>query len=67
MSAMFPGCASEGSAAIAPLHLNGVLIGAIGVGSSDVNRYDNTVGTLFLENIAEVVMHLPCVEPIPTT
>ena len=67
MSAMFPGCASEGSAAIAPLHLNDVLIGAIGVGSSDVNRYDSSVGTLFLENLAQVVMHLPCVEKIPTT
>ena len=67
MSAMFPGCASEVSAAIAPLHLNGILIGAIGVGSSDVNRYDSSVGTLFLENLAEVVMHLPCIEQTPAT
>lgn len=65
MSAIFPGCASEGSAAIAPLHINEVLIGAIGVGSSDVHRYDSTVGTLFLEHLAEVVMHLPWVEKIP--
>ena len=67
MSAMFPGCAAEGSAAIAPLHLNNVLIGAIGVGSSDVHRYDSSVGTLFLKHLAEVIMHLPSVEKRPTT
>ena len=66
MSAMFPGCDSEGSAAIAPLHLNDVLIGAVGVGSSDVHRYDSSVGTLFLEHLADVIMHLPSAEKTPT-
>ena len=62
MSAMFPGCASEGSAAIAPLHMNETLIGAIGVGSSDVHRYDSSVGTLFLEHLAQIILHLPWIK-----
>lgn len=62
MSAMFPGCATEGSAAIAPLHINEALIGAIGVGSSDVHRYDSSVGTLFLEHLAQIILHLPWIK-----
>jgi uncharacterized protein YigA (DUF484 family) len=67
MSAMFPGCTTEGSAAIAPLHINESLIGAVGVGSSDVHRYDNSVGTLFLEHLAQIIMHLPEIKQKPIT
>ena len=60
MSALFPECSSEGSAAIAPLVLGDVMVGAISVGSSDVGRYDSSVGTLFLEHLCQVITHLPC-------
>lgn len=65
MTALFPACRSEGSAAIAPLLVEGQLLGALAVGSSDVHRYDNLVGTLFLEHLAEVIAHLPCVGARP--
>jgi len=59
MSALFPNCSHEGSAAIAPLLVGTTLVGALAVGSSDVRRYDGSVGTLFLEHIAEVIVRLP--------
>ena len=59
MSALFPNCSHEGSAAIAPLLVGTTLVGALAVGSSDVRRYDGSVGTLFLEYIAEVIVRLP--------
>lgn len=67
MAALFPACDAEGSAAIAPLEVEGQLVGALAVGSSDVNRYDSTVGTLFLEYLAEVITRLPCLGPLRTT
>lgn len=59
MQALFPECRTEGSAAIAPLIKNGELMGAIAVGATDVRRYDSSVGTLFLEHLAEVIVRLP--------
>jgi len=62
MTALFPDCLTEGSAALAPLMRNDTLIGCLAVGSSDVRRYDGDVGTLFLEYLADVVMRLPCLD-----
>jgi len=67
MSALFPGCNSEGSAAIAPLILDDTLVGALAVGSSDVHRYDGDVGTMFLEHLAEVIVRLPFIERQPVS
>lgn len=67
MSALFPGCTSEGSAAIAPLIIEDTLVGALAVGSSDVRRYDGDVGTMFLEHLAEVIVRLPFVERQPVS
>lgn len=61
MTALFPDCAGEGSAAIAPLIADGALLGAIAVGSSDAHRYDGDMGTLFIEHIAEVIVRLPVI------
>jgi uncharacterized protein YigA (DUF484 family) len=50
-----------GSAAIMPLSASsseGEPLGLIAVGSADANHYSNTVGTLFLSHIADVVVKL---------
>ena len=54
---LFPGAGDVGSAAIMPLD-GDVTLGLIAVGSSDPNYYNNTVGTLFLSQIADVVVRL---------
>ena len=59
MTALFAHCHSEGSAAIVPLVRNERLVGVLAVGSSNVHRYESHVGTLFLDYIADVIMHLP--------
>lgn len=66
MRALFPTCQSEGSAAIAPLMRQNTLVGALAVGSSDPHRYDSSVGTLFLQHLAEVIVRLPFVRANPT-
>jgi uncharacterized protein YigA (DUF484 family) len=62
MSALFPDCKSEGSAALAPLVRGDTLLGILAVGSADSRRYDSEVGTLFLEYLADVLMSLPCMD-----
>jgi uncharacterized protein YigA (DUF484 family) len=62
MSALFPDCKSEGSAALAPLVRGDTLLGILAVGSADSKRYDSEVGTLFLEYLADVLMSLPCMD-----
>ncbi|MFT6051092.1 MAG: hypothetical protein ACJAZ0_001089 [Halioglobus sp.] len=57
LSYLFPGIGDAGSAAVMPLD-GDVKLGLIAVGSSDPNHYNNTVGTLFLSQIADVVVRL---------
>ncbi len=57
LSYLFPNSGTIGSAAMIPLDGEANL-GLIAVGSSDANCYNNTVGTLFLSHIADVVMRL---------
>lgn len=57
LSYLFPNSGAVGSAAMIPLDGEAKL-GLIAVGSSDANCYNNTVGTLFLSHIADVVMRL---------
>jgi len=57
LSYLFPSSGNIGSAAMIPLDGEAKL-GLIAVGSSDANCYNNTVGTLFLSQIADVVMRL---------
>lgn len=59
MQALFDNAQGEGSAALAPIIHSEGLIGVLAVGSSDVRRYDSTIGTLFLEYIASVIARLP--------
>lgn len=59
MAALFGESESDGSAALVPLIFNDLLVGVLTVGSNDVHRYDSNVGTLFLEYIADVIVHLP--------
>ena len=55
---LFPDTAGEiGSAALMPL-ANSKRLGLIAVGSSDGNRYNSAMGTLFLSHIAEVIVRL---------
>ena len=54
---LFPEAGAAGSAAIAPLS-TGEAIGLIAVGSSDADRYNSSVGTLFLTHIADVIARL---------
>lgn len=54
---LFPTGSGMGSAAIMPL-ANGEQLGLIAVGSSDANRYNSKVGTLFLSHIADVIVKL---------
>lgn len=57
LSYLFPYSGNVGSAAMVPLDGEASL-GLIAVGSSDANVYNNTVGTLFLSQIADVVVRL---------
>ena len=54
---LFPDAGELGSAALMPL-LNGEQLGLIAVGSSDGNRYNSDMGTLFLSHIADVMVRL---------
>jgi len=54
---LFPDAGEVGSAALMPL-LNGEQLGLIAVGSSDANRYNSAMGTLFLSHIADVIVRL---------
>ena len=54
---LFPGAGAVGSAALVPL-AHGEELGLIAVGSSDADRYNSAVGTLFLSHIAEVIVRL---------
>jgi uncharacterized protein YigA (DUF484 family) len=54
---LFPASGEIGSAALMPLY-NGEELGVIAVGSSDANRYNSAMGTLFLTHIADVVVRL---------
>ena len=62
LSYLFPEASAPGPAAIAPL-IADEPIGLVAVGSSDADRYNSTVGTLFLTHIADVIVrclpHLP--------
>ena len=57
LSYLFPNSGNVGSAAMIPLDGEASL-GLIAVGSSDASVYNNTVGTLFLNQIADVVVRL---------
>jgi uncharacterized protein YigA (DUF484 family) len=57
LSYLFPRSGDVGSAAVMPLD-GEASMGLIAVGSSDANRYNNTVGTLFLSQIADVIIRL---------
>lgn len=54
---LFPDAGDSGSAAIAPL-AGDEPSGLIAVGSSDADRYNSNVGTLFLTHIANVIARL---------
>lgn len=54
---LFPGCGDAGSAALVPLTTD-EQVGLIAVGSADANRYHSSVGTLFLNHIADVMARL---------
>lgn len=54
---LFPDSGDAGSAAIAPISADEPL-GLIAVGSSDADRYNSNVGTLFLTHIADVIARL---------
>jgi uncharacterized protein YigA (DUF484 family) len=54
---LFPEGSGIGSAALAPL-VSTEQLGLIAVGSSDANRYDSKVDTLFLSHIADVMVKL---------
>jgi uncharacterized protein YigA (DUF484 family) len=57
LSYLFPNASGVGSAALMPLS-NGEQLGLLAVGSSDGNRYNSAMGTLFLSHIAEVIVRL---------
>jgi uncharacterized protein YigA (DUF484 family) len=54
---LFPAAGAIGSAALMPLY-HGEDMGIIAVGSSDANRYSSSMGTLFLNQIADVVVRV---------
>lgn len=58
MRALFGDRTGEGSAAIAPLMLEGQLVGVLAVGNTDVEHYQAADGTLFLDYLAEVIVRL---------
>lgn len=55
---LFPDAGTVGSAAVMPLVGGGEELGVIAVGSSDAHRYNSSMGTLFLQHIAEVLVRL---------
>ena len=57
LSYLFADTGEPGSAAVVPL-CNANELGVIAVGSSDASHYTSTMGTLFLEHIAEVLIRL---------
>ena len=57
LSYLFPDSGEIGSAALMPLY-NGEELGVIAVGSSDANRYNSSMGTLFLTHVADVVVRI---------
>ena len=57
LSYLFPQSGDIGSAALMPLG-NGDELGIIAVGSSDANRYNSSMGTLFLTHVADVMVRL---------
>jgi uncharacterized protein YigA (DUF484 family) len=57
LSYLFLDAGDVGSAAVVPL-FNANELGVIAVGSSDAGHYTSTMGTLFLEHIAEVTIRL---------
>ena len=57
LSYLFPKAGEVGSAALMPL-ANGEELGLIAVGSSDASRYGSSTGTLFLSQIADVIVRL---------
>jgi uncharacterized protein YigA (DUF484 family) len=61
---LFPQGNGVGSAALAPL-VSTEQLGLIAVGSSDANRYDSKVDTLFLSHIADVMAKL--IARLPST
>ncbi len=61
---LFPGGSEVGSAALMPLCRDDQQLGLIAVGSSDANRYNSGVGTMFLSHIADVIVRLlPRLQP----
>ncbi len=54
---LFPTAGTVGSAAVMPL-IGADELGVIAVGSSDAHRYSSSMGTLFLQHIAEVLVRL---------
>lgn len=54
---LFPEGGKVGSAALVALR-DGDIKGVVAVGSSDANRYNNTVGTLFLSHLADVMVRI---------
>jgi uncharacterized protein YigA (DUF484 family) len=54
---LFPDGKGVGSAALAPL-ADDETLGLIAVGSSDANRYDSKVDTLFLSYVADIMVRL---------
>lgn len=57
LSYLFPEAGDAGSAAIAPIE-GDEAYGLVAVGSSDADRYNSSVGTMFLSHIAEVIARL---------
>jgi uncharacterized protein YigA (DUF484 family) len=57
LSYLFADTREPGSAAVVPL-CNANELGVIAVGSSDASHYTSSMGTLFLEHIAEVLIRL---------
>lgn len=55
---LFEGAGSVGSAAVMPLLVGDEDIGVLAVGSSDAHHYTSTMGTLFLQHIAEVMVRV---------
>jgi uncharacterized protein YigA (DUF484 family) len=55
---LFPAAKNTGSAAIVPVQRGEELLGLLAVGSADPNRYHNTMGTLFLSHLADVIARL---------
>ncbi|MFK7977659.1 MAG: DUF484 family protein [Halioglobus sp.] len=54
---LFPSCGETGSAALVPL-AGDEQLGLIAIGSADASRYHSSVGTLFLNHIADVMARL---------